>query len=180
MKVILSLNAIRLVKFVLSHTGKKEENNRGEEFFSSRPLAGDEHAQRRHFKKAVADQEKGLEDDIEKLVAEHNKLIDEKRNELKKQIEQKKDEPASLYEKRLLSLLELDQEFVATAKKMVEKRVKLQEKTIEFEITDKTFEVVKKYFKEYHESVGWEDGADKIVEELLPIFGEEETKKKKK
>jgi len=156
----LSLNAIAVLKHVLTYDGKKEivKDNQGkeQEVSSARKLNVLESVQRRFFFKNVEAPIKEASEEIEQAVKVHNTLRDSKKEELEKS-GKKKDIDKALSE---------DKEIQASLKLLEDLNKQLNAKKIEFQLEPKTKEVVNKYFQEYANEVGFAAGDDPSVSEL--------------
>lgn len=156
----ITYTAARLAKFILSSTGEKELNEKGQEVNTPRRLSAIEASQRRHFNKAIELLEKTTNEKIEKLQNDHKNLIKEKRDLLDK----------SLTEEQQNELLNADKDLLSSVKNLQEQLLVLINEKHELNLTDETKEVVKKYLAEFGEKSGFVDGDDQAVEELEELF----------
>lgn len=166
MKLSLSYAAVKLLKHVLSYTGEKEINEKGSEVFSPRRLNGTESSQRRHFVKTVEPLEVAVEEDIKKIQTAHNDLLIEKRKSFEKDNPRLEGEKDHDFKARLEGVLNQDAELVSSFKDVQKKVNELFDKKLEFEINDKVYGVVKKYYVDFGDKVGFADGDDEMVAEL--------------
>jgi hypothetical protein len=166
MKLQLSLNACVLLKETLAFTGEKEINAEGKEVPSARRLSGEEAAQRRHFIKAFSTDHENLLKEFKEKNKTHIELVNKKKDELKKETPKTKGEKEEDYDKRLTSILNNDKELIDSFEKMTAYLRDESIKKREYELTDKTVEVVKKYYKDYSEKYGFETAQDEVVEEI--------------
>jgi len=166
-KILLSHQSLLLLKHTLTTTGEREIDLKGNEVLSSLRLNGEEQSQRRFFFKAVNEK---LDKNAEKSQKE-TKPIQDKLDEMvkvaKKDNAIKEGETAEAYDKRINELL-----ITATPKtlELIKERNELLNKyntaLLEFEINDKTLEVVKKYFTEFGENNKWTAADDELVMEI--------------
>ena len=152
MKISLSQVGHSLLKYVLTSTGEKEINPNGQEVDTQRRLNGEESAQRRFFLKVVNPL-------IEENKKEAIKLIDDFKEEWKKENAKKEEETDKEYESRMNIA-------ISNNKELNEKVSEVLKTKIEVEVTDKTVEVVKKYYKEFGDKNGWLSGDDGAIEEI--------------
>ncbi len=165
MKLNLSLQAHTLIKHTLTFTGESEVNGKGEDVLASRKLNGEESSQRRHYFKTINPTIDEKQKVLQETVKEFNEKITKISEKLKLKTPQGK-EKDEVYEAKINRQVNAEpkvKEWMEELNKLVEKN---NEEMLEVELTDKTVEVVKKYFKEYDENVGWNVGDDKLVEEI--------------
>lgn len=166
MKLNLSLKAHAMLKYVLSFTGEKEIDQKGQEVFSPRRLSGEESAQRRHYLKKI----NAVLDETQEKINEETKDMTEKINKglekIKKDNPQHKGEEDSKYDMRIAGILNADVKLIDVNKARNDIIEKYNDEKHEIELTDKTKEVAKKYFDDYGEKIGWASGDDSIVEEI--------------
>ena len=143
----ISKNAHLLLKHTLTLTGEKEIAPDGKEVDASRRLNGEESSQRRFYFKAIE------EIDTPQTLFKEMKEKWEKKNPK---------EPQQVQD------VKFNQHFQKT--KGIEEIEKKMEEEFEAKITDKTLAVVKKYFKEFEDKVGWTVADDKIVEKIEAEF----------
>jgi len=170
MKLNLSQSAYTLLKVCLSITGEKELNQKGEEVMSPRRLNGEESAQRRHYFKAI---DSKLEENNKKALEagdKHNEKLKKLQEDYKKKNPQNKKESTEDYDKRINSLLNNDKTLMASFAAAMAVQQQVNKEKFEIDITDKTVEVIKKYYKEYSDQVGWGSGDDEVVEEIEEAF----------
>lgn len=154
MKITLTQNAYYLLKHVITTTGEKEVAPNGQEVNSPLRLNGEETAQRRHYLKKI-------DPLLEAKRTAIQGLIDKTKEEWKKKNPQG-DKDAKIYgaeADRAINIPEL-----------MEKLNAISDETIEIELTDKTIEVLKKYFKEFGDKNGWTTGDDKSVVEIEEVL----------
>lgn len=148
----LSQNGHRILKFILTNTGEKEIGQDGKEIDSPRRLNGEESAQRRFYLKAV-----------DPIIAEKNekmvKLIDDAKEKFKKESPKKDKEKEEEYTLRMNIAFQGDKELNKAYQAV-------RDEKIEVELEDKTITVIKKYFVEFGEKIGWQPGDDEFVEEI--------------
>jgi hypothetical protein len=168
-KLQLSHQALLLVKHTLTTTGEKEIDQKGNEVPSPLRLSGEEQSQRRHFFKAINEK---LDKNAEASATEV-KPIQEKLDEMVKVA--KKENPIKEgetdYDVRINNLvLSANKKALDLIKERNDILEKANKTKLEFEINDKTFEVVKKWFKEYSEKNGWTVGDDELVTEIEEVL----------
>lgn len=170
MKLSLSYAAVKLLKYTLSYTGEKEVNEKGQEVNSPRRINGEDSSQRRHFTKAVEPLEKEVEDQIEKNQKAHNELVSARRKSLEEQNKKEEGETDSKYKLRIDVLLNKEQDLIEAVKSINEKTNQLLDKKLDFEVNDKVYAVMVKYFKAFGDTNGFTDGDDSMVAELIEIL----------
>ncbi|MFA5037053.1 MAG: hypothetical protein WC479_07755 [Candidatus Izemoplasmatales bacterium] len=170
MKVKLSISSVNLLKGVLSFTGEKEIDQRGNEIASPRRMNGEESSQRRHYIKATEEEVKKVQEEINAIEKTHRELVEKLREDFKKESPKKKTETEEDYEKKLNIELSKNKELIEAVKAANKKIEDLNKTEIEFEVTDKTFEVMKKFFKEFGDKVGFGVADDEQVEELTNVL----------
>ena len=146
----LSYQAIVTLKHILTFSGEKEIDQKGQEVLSPRRLNGEEASQRRHFFK-------NTEEFITKQEKEVNEKIEGAKEAYKKAHKKKEKEADGDYEMKMINTLNADKDLL---KELNERR----KAEIEVEMTDKTKEVVKKYFDSWK---NWVVGDDEAVETLV-------------
>ena len=154
MNVKLSQGAHYLLKHTITTTGEKEVAPNGQEVNSPLRLNGEETAQRRHYLKLI-------DPLLEAKKVAIQGLIDTAKEEWKKTNEQG-DKDAKAYEAEM-------NKAINTPELMEELNV-ISDEDIEVELTDKTVEVLKKYFVEFGDKNGWTAGDDKAVEEIEEVL----------
>jgi DNA repair ATPase RecN len=163
----LSIKAINLLKHVLQFDGTKETDLRtGQEVNASRKLNGEESSQRNHFNKAVKPLLEAYQAEYKELADEFNKKAVEQTKEVKENNPKNEEETDKEYNQRINNLVVQDKEYQA---RVTELSVWLKEKENEihtFEITDKTKEVVKKYYDIFGNEVGFAVGDDEVIETI--------------
>ena len=152
MKINLSQGGFNILKYTLTVTGEKEVNSQGIEVDSQRRLNGEDSAQRRFFLKIVNPL-------LEEKRGEAQKLLDEHKEVWKKENVKGEEETEKEYETRL------NVEMVGN-KKLNDEIVEILKTKMEVDLTNKTFDVVKKYYNEFGDKNGWLVGDDEIVEEI--------------
>jgi len=170
MTLSLPLKALSLIKYFLTYSGEKEINQKGEEVDATRRLSGEESSQRRHFMKVFNPEEEKSVERLNLYLKEHQEKVEEKRKGLKEKLVKEETEKDEDYEKRINITLDSDPELIASTKEANEKIKKEYDDLKVLEITDKTFEVLKKYFKEFGEKVGFKPGDDEAVEKLEEVL----------
>lgn len=163
----LSLDAINLLKFILTYTGEKELDDKGNEVFVSRRLNGEESAQRRFYIKNSAGVLEVQDKKIKELAEVHNNLVKAKREELAKDFEMLEGESREDFDKRLEAKVVASDEVKTSFEKTKTELEALTRELLTVEMTEKTWDVCKKYFKEFGEKVGFMEGDDKAVELLV-------------
>ncbi len=166
MKLKLSLAGFALLRYTLTFNGEKEFNLKGEELDTPRRLRGDEAIQRRNFIKEVSVIQDEASEKINPLVNAHNVKVSGKRAEIEKVNLKKEDENAVDYEKRINNLLNAEQELTDSLKELNQQLKDINEEEREITLVDKTLGVVKKYFKEYGDKVGFVVGDDATIEQI--------------
>jgi Skp family chaperone for outer membrane proteins len=166
-KMTLSHQALLLLKHTLTTTGEKEIDLKGNEVPSPLRLNGEEQAQRRFFFKAVNEKlDKNAEDSQKEIKPIQDKL-DEMVKTAKKENPLKEGESTENYDKRINEvLITTKPKVLEMIKERNEALVKYNNAKIEFEINDKTLEVVKKYFNEFSNNTKWTVGDDELVLEI--------------
>lgn len=160
----LNYSEIKLLTHVLTTTGETEMGQDGKETLSPRRLNGEESAQRRHFVKAVKDIVENTEKTVRELSDAHNAVVKEVREEKEKSEKKgKKDEKVDM-------LVAQDERVKESFMKVTKEVNELSEKKHEVELTAKTTDVIKKYFKEFGDKVGFAVGDDGIVESLTTLL----------
>lgn len=160
MKIMVSLQAHSMLKFVLTTTGETEVDPKGNEINSPLRLKGEESAQRRHYFMLLEPVIEKAERGLQEAGKTHQALVEKEKEKLDKKLsDEEKD-------KKLNEIVKLVDSF----KNLQELRKKLNEEKIELEVTEKTFNVIKKYFKEYSDKIGFMPGDDETAEELNVIF----------
>jgi hypothetical protein len=167
----LSLSSITLLKFVVSYDGKKEVNADGKEVDSPRRLNGEESAQRRFFFREVARVEEETKPALQAIVDGYNKFLEEKKTGYKADNPRAEDETDAAWDKRILSLLEKDQDIKARFELVKVESSALNKKIFTLNLTQKTVDFLKKYFKLFGDEVGFLPGDDEAVQELNQTFG---------
>lgn len=161
----LSLSEIKMIQHVLRTTGEKTEDDKGNETYAPRTLNGEESSQRRHFNKSVKSILEAVDEKIKVAIEPHNALIKEVREKVEKGHKGKK-----LEEKDVDLLVSKDDAVQASFKKASEDVKAFGEEKQEVEVTDKTLSVIKKYYKEYSEKVGFTEGDDEVIESLEEVL----------
>ena len=152
MKINLSQGGFNILRYTLTVTGEKEVNSQGVEVDSQRRLNGEDSAQRRFFLKIVNPL-------LEEKRGEAQKLLDDYKEAWKKENLKKEEEADKEYETRLNVVIMGDKE-------LNEKIGEILKTKMEVDLTNKTFDVVKKYYNEFGDKNGWLVGDDEIVEEI--------------
>lgn len=170
MSFSLSYNAIKLLKFVLSCTGEKELDERGQEIQSPRRLNGEESSQRRLYFKAINEIEKTVETALNELVKSHNEKVNAQKEILKTSFLKKEDQSDKDYEDYLNLMLNNDQNLVESLNQIKKGSQQLMETKQVVEIGEKVLDVLKKYFVEFGEKVGYVTGDDEVIAELEEVL----------
>lgn len=166
-----SYGALKLLKFVLSFTGEKEVNDKGVEINSTRKMNAIDSSQRRHFMTAMTNIERPIEDRIKAESEAFQEKLEVAKKEWKDKHLTNEGESGHAYESRMLADLDKDVALTSEVKKINDAIANDYTSTHELPITDKTLDVVKKYFSEYGETSGFMPGDDENVSELLSVFG---------
>jgi len=145
----LTLNAILLLRYVVTYTGEKEIKDK-EEVDSPRRLNIDESCQRRHFF-----------NNTEKIYDDFKKAENEAREELQKTVNEVKEKSENKNQN-----FSKNPEIVEKQNQLLDNLDKLRKVEHEFELTEKTKDFLVKYFKEYGDKVGYAAADDLIVEEI--------------
>jgi hypothetical protein len=167
----LSLSSITLLKFVASYDGKKEVNADGKEVDSPRRLNNEESAQRRFFLREVARVEEETKPALQAIVDGYNKFLEEKKTGYKTDNPRAEKETDEEWNKRILSLLENDQEVKDRFELVKVESLALNKKIFSLNLTQKTVDFLKKYFQIFGDEVGFLPGDDEAVQELNQAFG---------
>jgi hypothetical protein len=147
----LSLFCLNLLKAVLATTGEFEDRGEGEKPVP-RKLNGEESAQRRHFNVVHAE--------ISKLVDDERKaIVDPVEAKWKEENKKEEVENDNSYQRRCNIFLNQNPELIAQVNE-----INSQERDVD--LTKKTWDVVKKYFVEYGDKVGWQVNDDALVEDI--------------
>ena len=157
----LTYNGANLLRFVLSHTGETEVNDRGQDVPSRRKLGGEESSQRLHFRNATEELVTSTEAKLKELSESHNKNVQEKRTELEKTTKE---------EAQVLALLNADEELKNSVKAITEEIAEIYKVKHKIEVTDKTKKVCKKYFDLFGTEVGYVEADDNTVAELSEVL----------
>lgn len=142
----LTKKAHLLLKHILTFTGEKEIAPDGKKVDVYRRFNGEESAQRRFYFKATEE------------IDTPQKLYAEAKEKWEKENPKDEKEPQQLYD---IKFNQYFQEIKGT-----EETEKIMNEEFEVKITDKTLAVIKKYFKEFGEKIGWTAADDKIVERI--------------
>lgn len=170
----LSFLEIVVLRTILNFSGDMEPGQDGKEVLAARKLNGQESSQRRHFTKNTHE--------VVSKVNELAKSAPDQINELKKQKEDEytKENPLILdnlsdEEKKTVkeSHVKSKNEFVNSQedlKNLIEKLngdyKKASEEEHEIELKQDTLIIIKKYFAEWGEKVGWLPSQDELIEKL--------------
>jgi len=154
-----SINALDTLKIIITTSGDTEVKE-GQDIASPLRLNAIESSQRRHFLKAT-------DDILEKRSDTRTDLVEKAKETFKKENKQKKDEPDPVYDKKMINSLN-------TNKELLDELQKLGDEVKEIELSDKTIEVLKKYFISYGDKAGFSTGDDEVVIEVVDILGIEE------
>ena len=166
MKLNLTTQAYTLLKYVLSFTGEKEVNQKDEEVLSARKLNSEESSQRRHFFANTKELFSDYEQKVAELRNEYNKQLEKKKTELKEKIKKAKEETNDDYNTKINDLAIKDKDLIVLVKVINDDVGKLNQERTSVEITNKTLDVLKKYFLEYGTNIGWGVGDDELVDEI--------------
>ena len=147
MKMKLSCNGHLLLKHTLTFTGEKEIAQNGQDSNTPLRLNGEESAQRRFYFKAIAD------------VKTHQEIFDEYKQTWIKEHPKGEKEEQQLYDAKVNTEVLESKEL----KKITDDAMSTQ---IEVELTEKTINVIKKYYKEFGNNAGWTVKDDEVIEEI--------------
>lgn len=160
----LPYSAVLLLKHVLTYTGEKIVDGNGNEALDSRRLNPEESSQRRHFMAAIEEKIKENQEKLNEKVEAHKAKLEEKKLKYQEKNPQSKDELYENFEKRMFAALDKDAELIALVKEIRELDKQIGDEPIELSLTEKTVAVVKKYFNQYGEKIGYPEADDKNVE----------------
>jgi len=170
MKINVSLQAHSMLKFVLTTTGEKEVDQKGNEINSPLRLNGEESAQRRHYFKLLEPTLERVEKELLEASEAHMELVKKEKDKLEKTFNNNHSTLGSLSEEEKDAKLNKVPILIDSFKKLQALNKKLNEEKTEVEVTEKTAEVIKKYFKEYGDKIGFASGDDSVIEELNEIL----------
>jgi hypothetical protein len=148
----------------ISQNGKMVPSPQGE-MPDLRTLNGEESSQRGHFKKAFQPVEEAMQEKRE----EARKVLKEKIDAARiacKSLYPKKDQTDEDYEAYINSLINTDEENKEALKVFNDQVKELNECEEEYDLTEKTLKVLKKYFVEFGDTVGFKIGDDEAVMSL--------------
>lgn len=162
----LNYQELTLLKHIISSTGETELGADGKETLSPRKLNSEESSQRRHFVKATKDITDTVEETVRELSTAHNNLVQEVRDEYKKEnpIEDETKEDA---QKKEDAVINSDPKLKESVDKVNAEVKELFEEKHEITLTQKTTDFLKKYFSLWGEDPGWSAGDDAAVEEIM-------------
>jgi len=161
-KIELKIKNFGTLKHVLSTTGEKEMVDEKERLAPLR-LSNDEASQRRHLFKKINDVFKEESEKTDALLKPFNEKFEKTMEEEKKANEKKEGEDEQKYLSRLVVK---NKELVELNKKRTDLLKEFDNKEVLIDVTDKTLEVTRKYFKKYGEDNGWDVSQDDDVEEI--------------
>ncbi len=163
----LSVGAVLLLRHTLGYNGEKEIGQDGQEVASPRRLGGVESSQRRHLYKNTEGIAKGYDEKINGLKADFIHFRDQLKEKLKAENKINENENADAYEMRIGNMVIREKEFENKFKEFNAGIVAAsKDMASDFELNDKTVEVVKKYYTEFGEKVGFSAGDDDSVDEI--------------
>lgn len=156
----------------VAYTGKLVPTQDGEQP-EYRSLNGEESSQRGHYKKRLVAIETELKEKITEARNEHSKKVDAARIALESIYKKNEDEKDEDYTNRINSLIDKDEELKKSLAVLNAVLKESNESEHEFDLTEKTLKVLKKYFVEFGDTVGFKSGDDESVisltEKLEPI-----------
>ena len=164
MKLLVS--EIILLKETLVYNGEKEINDKGDEVKTPRRLNGKEASQRRHFLKHTEEILKKLQEELTPVTEAHNQKITAARSKYEADNARMESENDEAYNGRINGLLNADSELQTSFKALVEMNTELNNRENEVDLTPTTIEVLKKYFGEYGDTVGFMVGDDEAAAKL--------------
>lgn len=161
-KIPLTKNACNLIKFTLSYNGEKEINVQGKEADSARRLNAIESAQRRHFMKIVNPVIEEMQKQLQEKLEEINKI----RKEAKEATDKAGDKSDKTEKKEKKHEKVAEKEIKAKTEELNEWYRGALKEEIEVEISFEAWKIAKKYFNEFGDKHGFQDGDDEAVEEI--------------
>lgn len=168
----LNYNEAMLLWSTIAYTGKMQPGQQGE-VPEPRGLNGEESAQRGHFKKRLVIVEEELTEELTKAREEYKTILEATKIATESLYPKKEDESDEDYTARINKILDSGDELKEPFKKLNETVKEINGRVIEFELTEKTLKVLKKYFEIYGNEVGFKSGDDESVisltEKLEPI-----------
>jgi len=165
-----STQALMVLKTVLSFTGEKEPDEKGQEKWTPRSMWGENQAQRRHFNKKYDPINEVFQEKIKKVQEDYNAEIEKKRVILKKANKIKKDEKEDAYDLRINSEINKDKKLAELLKKFQADVEILNTEKHEIELTDKTIEVIKECYADFGEKKGFVEAEDEICGEIDEVL----------
>ncbi len=166
MKIKLPFSAFALLQFVLSSTGEKELDARGNEVMSPRRLNSEEAGQRMRFVRLFEPDRNRIQKEIAEISADYNKRAKETRNNLEKSNPRKEDEKQEDYDKRIGKMLQDNKGLAGEFAKSSKEAIRLQNIEIEIDIDKKLQKMLEKYIAKYGDEIGWGIGDDETVEKI--------------
>lgn len=176
----LSLKSLQLLQKTINTTGDKTPDPRSGvgEIDALRLLNGEESSQRRHLNKAMEPILVDMDNKRKELVERHNNLVEDIKKDLRKKNPKNDKEKEEIYDVRI-DRLTVESEKIKNSLKEIEKEfVNILGEIKELDLTDKTKEVIFKYFKEYGNKVGFQVDEDDMVEEINQLVNESGIPKK--
>lgn len=173
----LSINAINLLRYVLAHNGEKEVKEVRQfgapmqvEVDAPRRLGGVESSQRRHFYKATDDILTEYNDEVRKRSDAFTEFKKTEEKNIKDSNPKEENEDDKKYNARITAKVNAAQTVKDRMKEINEDFKTLSEIKHDVELSDKTTEVVKKYYLQFGEEIGYTTGDDDIVDEINQVF----------
>ncbi len=156
MNINLTMTAHYLLMHVLTYSGEKEIGADGKETNSYLRLNNEETSQRRHYYKKVM----SVLNERQKQVKE---MIDASIEVWKKINVKEEKEDVAAYDLRIDAFIKSNNNLQKTVSD-------IKTAPFEIDITDKTKEVIKKYFVKFGDVAGWTLGDSDVVEEIKTTF----------
>lgn len=167
----LSLNAILLINYVLTFNGDKIKNERGEEVNQARGLNGVESSARHNFTKNIKPILEKHDEKAKEMNAELDKLKMEITEELKPVTVRLEKENDGQFAARVEKLMLADKRVEEKFKEITDKLNEMFKEEHEFETTKKIGDVMKKYYLEYGNKVGFLPADGESVEQINAALG---------
>jgi len=152
----LTNTALDILRLTITQSSESEVRE-GQEVPSALRLNGVESSQRRHFLGKV-------NPILDKRDEDRNKAVEDAKTAWKESNKKKAKEEDPSYEKRMIVALNADKELIASMEVF-------QDAENDIDLEDKTIEVIKKYYIEYGDKVGWGVSDDKVVEQINEVMG---------
>jgi len=166
----LSFGAIKLIKHFLAYTGEKELDEQGKEKLSLRRLNNEESSQRFRFSKNVKGFEQESEDKLNEIIKNHNESVNSEKSNFKNEFPIQEGETEEQYNKRIDSILASNSTLIDSFISVQKQSQEIVEKKLDITIEPKNLELIKKYFIEYSQKVGFPSVDDEVVEELTEVL----------